>query len=487
MSKEEQAMATTDPFNRGIGNFRGTRDYSGEEARWRQQAIDTIRRVFEAFGFEPLETPALETERTLKGKYGQEGEMRRFRINLPFPDEAGLRYDHTVPLARFMAMNWNQFPLPYRRYVIGPVFRNETVQAGRLRQFTQCDFDTVGSTSRIIDAEVVAMNSMVLSRLGFREGTYVVRVNDRKLLNAMSQAMAYSPEEAVPLFRCWDKLEKVAFPEAREGLIEDLVDLEELTRGKKYEKEERESAKSRLNQRLASRFDQVTEELFSICDYANANPDLVLGRLAALFEGSKEVRQAVNEMEILLNYISSMVSPDVYRFWPVLARGLDYYTGPIFETTVEVAEIGSITGGGRFDNLIQQMGGPDMPASGSSFGLERIMEVIEQLGLKPETSQTTQVFVTLFSLNDAALVRAAFELSTELRLTGVCVEVYTGEAQKLSKQIDIANRKSIPIVVIIGPDELGQNTVTIKEMRSGTQRVIPRAEVVGRIQALLNK
>ena len=484
-------MPTSDTFNRGIGNYRGTRDYFGDEARWRARIIATISQVFESFGFEPLETPGIETERTLTGKYGEEGETKRFKLGLPFPNEGGLRYDHTVPLARFMAMNWNRFPLPYRRYAIGPVWRNETTQAGRFRQFFQCDFDTVGSISPVIDAEIVAMNYTVLTRLGFK-GNFIVKVNDRRLLNSLANALGFiNPDETMALFRAWDKQEKFTLDQIRSEFAYDLAKINLRRRREEGEDKEFDHAVSLARKRLSVAFEPATALLSEVPDDTAKG----LRAISKYFAKSPDVLNALGELGRLLDYIAAMGVPTkYYQFWPLLARGLDYYTGPIFETIVESSGIGSITGGGRFDNLIAQMGGPDMAASGSSFGLERVMEVMEQLSLKPKSTQPTQVFITLFDLNDPKLCQASFELAGRLRLAGLNVEVYTGEGQKLAKQLDIANRKCIPLVTILGTNELNDKMVTIKDLRrqktgkgmsTSNQILVPLSKAVEQVHALL--
>jgi len=448
-----------DVFEREVQIFRGTKDYFGSEARLRIWVIEQIRRSFELYGFEPLETPAIENERTLKGKYGEEGEKKRFRLSLAYPQEAGLRYDQTVPLARFVAMNWNRFPLPYKRYVIGPVWRNES-GLGRLRQFTQCDFDTVGSTSPIIDAEIVAINNTILSKLGFR-GTYSIKVNDRRLLDALANRLRVENREVKnAIFRAWDKLEKADRAQIRQELRRDGAD-----------------------KNLVRRFDRATDKLL---DTINQPNNQVLSSLVKFFP-CEEVTVEVTRLEQLINAILSMGVPEEsFSILPLLARGLDYYTGPIFETVVSVQGIGSITGGGRFDKLIADMGGPDLPASGSSFGLERVMEIMSLLGITPVTDQTTQVFITIFNPDDPSLCSQTFKTANSLRLDNIPVEIYTGCKSKLGEQIDIARRKSIPLVVIIGPDELQKNTVTLKDLRTGNQETLTTSDLTAKVKQLLS-
>lgn len=449
----------TDIFEREILNFRGTRDYSGDAARNRIWVTGKIRESLESFGFEPLETPAIENETTLKGKYGDEGEKRRFRLSLSYPQAAGLRYDQTVPLARFMAMNWNRFPMPYRRYVIGPVWRDEA-GAGRLRQFTQCDFDTVGSTSSVIDTEIVAINYSILSKIGFKS-EYQVRVNDRRLLDALARYLKVEDLNIIKaIFRAWDKLEKADRNEISLDLKTDGAD-----------------------RNLIRRFNRLTDKLQGTIGLSSSDTLTILGKIP-----NNDVRVEVIRLQRLANDISSMGVPDEnFIIWPLLARGLDYYTGPIFETTVNVKGIGSITGGGRFDKLISDMGGPDLPASGSSFGLERVMDVMTQLDINPQNSQTTKVFVTIFDPQNVELCKQNFAVASKLRLDNIPTEIYTGDNFKLRVQLDIARRKNVPLVLIIGPDELSVGNVTLKDLRTSTQVTLPIPDLSSKVNELLSR
>lgn len=456
-----------DSASGGPRNFRGTRDYVGRAYSIRRWAIGIIAETFEQFGFQPLETPMIETEQTLRGKYGQEGEAGWFR--LAGAEQAGLRFDQTVPLARFMAMNWNEFPLPFRRYVIGPVFRKETVQAGRYRQFTQCDFDTVGSSNPIIDAEVVAMNVLVLSRLGFTD-EYQVQVNDRRLMNALAAGMGFDPAVTMSVFRAWDKLGKQTLDEVFSYFVEQLLDAR--MAGKKVEGKERASILATLQTENQS-FLRWTEQLLEL---ERLPADEQMKALSGMFP-SNDIADALRLMDQLLNMVASMGVPgDRYVFRPLLARGLAYYTGPIFET-VPVGAYSSITGGGRFDKLVEASGGPDLPASGSSFGLERLLDVMEDYGILPELSSVpAEVFAVVFDFNDAVLMRYLFEVVTSLRLTNLNIEVYTGDTQlKLGKQIDIARRKEIPLALIIGDEERKNGTATFKILSTGEQKTVPLA------------
>lgn len=438
--------SNSDPFDRGLSNFRGTKDYFGAIARKRQVVLRTIRETYELFGFEPLETPAIENERTLAGKYGEEGEMKRFRLSLPFPQEAGLRYDQTVPLARFVALNWNSFPMPYRRYAIGPVWRNESPAAGRLREFTQCDFDTVGSNSQIIDAEVIAINYTVLSRLNFGD-QYTIIINDRRLLDAISTTIGIKEEYRTALYRAWDKIEKADWP----SILDDLKN-------------------DGLGADTIKRIDQITSSLKQI---ATEDNDSILNMIKSRLP-SESISIAVASFQNLLTMIRSFKVPeDRFKIYPLLARGLDYYTGPIFETIVTNG-VGSISGGGRFDKLIETLGGPNLPASGSSFGLERVIDVMDQLEIPYPSFDSPDVFVTVFDNTDIRSIQASLEIASILRLDNIKVEVYTGDNKKLSKQFDIARRKGFKFVIVIGPEEIGNATVSIKNLQTGTQEIIEK-------------
>ncbi len=445
-------------------NFKGTRDILGDDMRWRLAVVDTIRYVFELFGFEPLETPVIEKKVTLTGKYGEEAENLLFYLGKPH-DDAGLRYDHTVPLARVAAMNWQDLPKPYRRYSIGPVFRAENTQAGRYRQFVQCDFDTLGSKSLAVDAEIVAINYMVLTQLGFTD-QFVVQMNDRRLLNAMAAEMGFSkPNQAVLLLRAWDKLDKTSLEEVFEYLAREM---EKLGIGR---------------EKLMDTFMPVTRNLLATVELS---PSEVVTQLRNTFK-SPETIEAIGIVEELVNQVQSLGVPNQsYQLNPLLARGLGYYTGPIFETVVKEAGIGSITGGGRFDNLIEQMGGPSVPASGSSFGLDRLLAVMEKLGIRPESSQTTKVFVTIFDQSNQKLTSQSLQIARELRENGIPTEVYSGDPVKLGKQISLASKKQIPFVVVVGEEEFANQSANVKDMRpDGQQVTVKIADLPATIRQLL--
>lgn len=441
--------------DRGISTFRGTRDYFGEDAVKRQVVVKAIRDIFELFGFEPLETPAIENERTLQGKYGEEGEMKRFRLAIPFPQEAGLRYDQTLPLARFMSMNWNRFPLPYRRYVIGPVWRNEAPAAGRLREFTQCDFDTVGSSSLLVDAEIVALNFYVLNKLGFKD-VYTIELNDRRLLDAITRSLNLSKDAKDLLFRSWDNIEKKDW----DTILQELRS--------PTEKDDQEVPGQ--SEDVIERINQITVLIQSTAAMSNSDR---LQFLRESFQDNEEITTALTQISDLMSLIRAYGVPEErFNFNPLLARGLAYYTGPIFETKVTVKGIGSITGGGRFDKLISQLGGPDYPASGSSFGLERIIDVMDELGIPFPKAERPKVFITIFDYSDLEFSKRSLSVASKLRIDNVIAEVYNGDSKKVGKQIKIAEKKGYQFVIVIGPEEIETNTVSIKNLLTREQIAI---------------
>ncbi|KKS77765.1 MAG: Histidyl-tRNA synthetase [Candidatus Woesebacteria bacterium GW2011_GWB1_43_14] len=407
---------------KSASNFKGTRDYSGTEVRLRDFVISEIRSVFESFGFEPLETPVLELKSTLTGKYGEEAENLLFYLDRPF-NKGGLRYDHTVPLARFAASKWNELPKPYKRYSLGPVFRGENPQAGRLRQFVQCDFDTLGSTSPLVDAEIAAITNNVLNNLGLA-GKFEIQVNDRCFLDAALNEIGFKDKkEKDKALRAWDKIEKIGTKEATKSL------------GKEFQK--------------------ITAEMISGTEVSD------------LFT-SKNSKESLQKITDLLDLINDMGVPDKnIRFNPLLARGLSYYTGPIFETVVKDSEIGSISGGGRYDKLISDLGGPDVPASGSSFGVERLLFVLEKLEIRPKFEYSQRILVTIFG---EEFMKDSVKTADYLREKGLIVELYSDYSDNISKQLKYANKKKFDYAVIIGEEEKANGKITAKNLKSSEQQ-----------------
>ena len=427
--------------------LKGTRDFLPAQFILRKKVIEIIAGTFELFGFEPMETPAMEYAETLEGKYGEEGD----RLIYKFEDRGGrkvaLRYDLTVPLARTMAMY--QVEKPFRRYQIAPVWRADKPQKGRFREFWQCDADIVGSRELCADAEVLAVTYRALKNLGFNE--FTIRINNRKLLNGMALYGGVTDKEMSGFFRIIDKAEKAGWDDVKKELA-----------SKNFSGET-------IDKTIALMVD----------DTQGAT---ALSRLKTTLAGIPSAQEGIAELEEIQRCLVNLgVEQRNVLFDGSLARGLDYYTGPIFETIIEKPRIGSISGGGRFDSLIGMFSGKDVPATGTSLGLERIITVMEELAMVPMTPTVSQVLVTMFA---RCLFGESLTVASELRSAGISTEVYVND-DKLKKQLDYSNKKKIPLVLIIGPDEKERGEVVVKDMEQKTQVTIPRQELVNKIKAMM--
>ena len=423
--------------------LRGMRDFLPDRMILRQHVVNVFRGVFERFGFEPLDTPAIEYAETLEGKYGEEADKLIYKFEDRGGRKVGLRYDLTVPLARVVALD-PDLPKPFKRYQIAPVWRAERPQKGRYREFWQCDVDTVGSSSMLADAEILAVLYNALVELGFKQ--FTMRVNNRKVLKGIAATAGVPDGEEANVLRSVDKLDKVA----EEGVRAELAEKGFAT--------------------------EVVDRLFRLITPGEGD---VLAGLRDALKDHPEALEGVKELEQVREFLGAQGVPEqFYRLDMAMVRGLDYYTGPIFETVVEEPRIGSITGGGRYDHLVGIFLGRDIPAVGSTLGLERIVDVMEALGLFPEAKTLTQVLVTVF---DEASAPEAVRLATELRAAGVRTEVMLSEKGGFKKQLAYANAKGIPLVALLGPDEVARGEVTLRSMSDGSQQSVPRAEVAGRV------
>lgn len=416
--------------------YKGTRDFLPKQMIKRNYVINIIKQIFEKYGFEPLETPTIEMWETLSGKYGEEGDRLTYHFTDRGKREVGLRYDLTVPLSRVVAM-YPQIPKPFKRYQIQPVWRADKPQKGRFREFYQCDVDIVGSPSVLADAEIIAVLFESLQALKFEN--FTVRLNSRKILKGISEVSGAGVEKEMEMCRAIDKLDKIGM----------------------------EGVESELQKREISRM--AIQTILKILSIAGSNQNKI-EETKFLLSGSEDGVAGVTEIEQLLQFLSLYGIPDhVLEFDLTLARGLDYYTGPIYETVVREPRIGSITGGGRYDGLIGLFAGQAHPATGSSIGLERIVTVMEELDMFPPSLQgTARVLVTVF---DREALPYSIKIATELRKTGIATDLYSGKA-KIRGQFGLANDKAIPIVVIAGPDEIQKQAVNIKDMKSGVQQTV---------------
>jgi histidyl-tRNA synthetase len=426
--------------------YKGTRDFLPADMIRRNYVINLIKSIFEKFGFEPLETPTIEMWETLSGKYGEEADRLTYRFRDRGDREVGLRYDLTVPLSRVIAI-YPQIPKPFKRYQIQPVWRADKPQKGRFREFYQCDADIIGSGSVLADAEIIAITFEILRKLQFEE--FTIRVNSRKILAGITQVSGTPMDKELDICRAIDKMDKIG----PSGVEKELT-----ARGIKN------SAISRIL------------EIISIEGANSAKINQIESFLSESENGSEGIR----EIRDLLTYLSCFEIPETNVLFDLyLARGLDYYTGPIYETIVEKPKIGSITGGGRYDNLIGLFSGQPNPATGTTIGLERIIAVMEELNLFPENISTSvNVLVTVF--DDTTLPYSVL-IANLLRKEGINTDLYTGQS-KLRGQIGLANEKGIPFVIIAGPDETERKTVNLKNMKSGEQKEIPLADITSTIR-----
>ena len=429
---------------------RGMRDILPEQMIRRRYVIDVVRDVFEEFGFEPLQTPALELSEVLTGKYGPDAEKLIYQAgHVGGKEDISLRYDLSVPLCRVIAM-YPQLPKPFKRYQIDPVWRAERPQKGRYRQFFQCDADTVGTESMLADAENVNLIYQVLTRLGFTQ--FEININDRKLITGIGQFAGVPDEQLGGLYRSIDKLDKIGQSGVREELVENQIP------------------------------EPVIEKLLALLQI-EGDSATVLNALSEQLGDSEVAREGITELEELNGYLTTLGVPEgFYKMNVSMVRGLEYYTGPIYETVVEEPKIGSITGGGRYDELIGSFSKQSYPATGTSFGIERIIDVMEEFDMFPPAvgKTVTQVLVTVF---DAELAQESLKLATLLRQSGIRTEVYCRPA-RISAQIKYADTKGIPYAVILGSDEVEAGTVAIRDLASRDQQVVPREEFVGRIKQL---
>lgn len=407
-----------------IQTLKGFRDFLPAEARKRQYVISTLKKVFESFGFEPLETPALEYEEILLGKYGDEGDKLMYRFTDNGERRVALRYDQTVPLARVVVQYGSTLPMPFKRYQIQPVWRAENTQKGRFREFVQCDIDTVGVDSALSDAEVVFAAARVMESLGFKD--FKVIINDRSVFTDLA-SKANIPQEKVPgIIRALDKLKKIGAQQVMDEIINSGLSAEE------------------------------AELIMKTVESIDPTPRV------------NEVFKTLKDMGL---------SEDKFEFSPTLARGLDYYTGIILEIEVE-GYSGSLGGGGRYDNLIGMFGSQKIPAVGMAFGFDRVCEVMDEMGLFPTDLTTTQVLVTIFS---AELKENSVKAASLLREKGINAEIWLDPDSKLDKQLKYADLRGVAYCIIIGPDEASSGNVTLKDLKNKTQESLSLDQVIQKL------
>ena len=427
---------------------KGTRDFGPIEMARRNYIFSTIRSVFALYGFQQIETPSMELMSTLMGKYGEEGDKLLFRIQnsgekANEAPEKGLRYDLTVPFARYIVQHREEIQFPFKRYQIQPVWRADRPQKGRYREFYQCDVDIIGTNSLVSELELIQIVEEVYKRLGIR---VCLHLNNRKILAGIAEVIG-APDKITDITVAIDKLDKI-------GL-------------------------EKVNEELADRglSNEAIEKLQPILALQGSNAEK-LETIARILADNEVGTKGVEETRTILDLAKEQTLPIELDL--TLARGLNYYTGAIFEVKALDVQIGSITGGGRYDNLTGIFGLPDVSGVGISFGADRIYDVLAELNLYPASMlESTQVLFAAFG--DAEL-RYALGWAKELRAKGVRVEVYP-EPAKMKKQMGYADAKQIPYVAIVGGNEMESNTVMLKEMSSGEQRLVELCELVKELKS----
>ncbi|MFW6143756.1 MAG: histidine--tRNA ligase [Patescibacteria group bacterium] len=414
--------------------LKGFRDFLPEEMLLREKVAEIMKKVFQRFGYDPLENPALEYAEVLRGKAGEEEQLAYFFRDLG-EREVGLRYDQTVPLARFIAEHQNEITFPFKRYQLQKVWRADKPQKGRYREFYQFDFDIVGPATRMADAEVAQILYQTMRKLGFKN--FRIRINNRKILAAYAQYLGTPKEKMSSIYRAIDKLKKIG----KEGVA-------------------RELEKTELNP-------AAIENILTTILRENSTNEEILDKLKKEFANTEKAQKGLAEIEEVLALLKpSSVPPESFYFDPSMVRGLDYYTGIIFEVEVTEENIGSVGGGGRYDNLLGMFTNQEIAATGIGWGFERLIDIIKEKKLMTVPKTNSKVLVTIFSPD---LTKKSLEVANYLRNNNINTEIYLEPGENLRDQLSYASDKKIPYAVIIGPKEQERNLVTIKNLKTRKQ------------------
>lgn len=460
---------------------RGLRDLLPDQMLARQTMIDTIRSVYERYGFVPLSTPAIEFLDVLSGSAGQEAQQSIFRVSNPENEALGLRFDLTVPLARVIAQ-YAELPRPFRRYQVSPVWRADKPDKGRFREFTQFDLDSVGTESEVADTEIIAGMCDTLSALNV--GPYIVRFSSRAMLNLLLDFAGIGAAQGIDVFRVLDKLDKVGLDKVSRELMNGYKDESgDTIRGVGLTSDQVERIKRFLDIKSDSRREVVAKvrDLFAGLDHAAAQIDVV---------------EKISNHLYALGYNDERVSLDLS-----IARGLAYYTGPVFEAILlDAPQFGSVFGGGRYDDLVMRFLGEKIPAVGASMGVDRLLAALTHLGRVDTRKATARVLITNM---DKSLTDDYLQMTWELRRANIPTEFYIGTAKRLGKQLEYADLYDIPLAILCGSNEKAKGEVTVKNMAAGRakakllddrsswlaerpgQTTIPRERLVEGIRELL--
>ena len=445
---------------------KGTRDFSPEEMAKRNYIFNTIKEVFLLYGFQQIETPSLENLSTLMGKYGEEGDKLLFKVlnsgdfiskvtdeQLAERDsvrltsricEKGLRYDLTVPFARYVVQHRNELQFPFKRYQIQPVWRADRPQKGRYREFYQCDADVVGSDSLLNEVELITLIDEVFRRFGIN---ITIKLNNRKVLSGIAEVIG-APEKIVDITVAIDKIDKIGI----------------------------DNVNAELSEKGLSR--EAIDTLQPLLQLSGPN-EQKLASLESLLAGSEIGKKGIEELRLVIDNANQLGLNSTLELDVSLARGLNYYTGSILEVKANDVAMGSITGGGRYDNLTGVFGMDGVSGVGISFGADRIFDVLNTLNLYPEgTCASTKVIFTNFGENEA---KASLSHIMALRKAGISAEIYPDNA-KMKKQMGYADSKRIPFVAIVGETELAEGKITLKNMVDGSQEKLTIDEVINRLK-----
>jgi len=423
--------------------LKGFRDYPPAKMIPREWIIETARRVYRSYGFSPIDTPALEYLEILTGKGSDETDKQLYRFEDHGGRQVGLRFDLTVPLARFVAQHIQELGTPFKRYQIANVWRGENTQRGRYREFMQCDFDTIGTTSLSADIEMVLVINDLLSAL--EVGEFTIHINHRGVLNGLLEKMDLA-DKATSILRTLDKLAKMGEEKVRRELTKTVGATE-----------------------------AQTAQLLALSSLEGSNQKK-LDEAEKLVAGYEVGEQGIAELRELIDSVSATISAEVtgrIRFEPSICRGLDYYTGIVLETTLnDLPEIGSVASGGRYDNLTNLYTNQKLPGVGASLGLDRLLAALEELGRLEQVQTTADVFIPFF---DSSRRNDYLQLAAQLRTAGIGVEFFP-EAKKLGKQLQYANRRGFRIALILGGDEFAAHECQVKDLTIGESQTVTLAD-----------
>lgn len=452
----------------------GFRDYPPSEMIARTKMLETIERSFRRFGFDPLKTPGMELENCLTGEDPEFGmiiyrsQLSRGRVAV---EPTALRFDLTVPLARFMAAN-PEFPKPFKRYQVGDVWRGEKPQAGRFREFTQFDADTVGSASMLADAEIIAL--MVETMRALVGDGFKVRFNNRKVLNGLPALAGFEEQLLTQVLKIIDKLPKIGA---------DAV-LRELGRPRRDQIEPEEEGADQVEQEYGAGLLPASVEIIAKFLAIEGDSGSMLDQVADLFRDVEVASLGVSELREIVDALDAMNVPSSnWTFDLSIARGLAYYTGPVFETFLDdLPQIGSVFSGGRYDGLVNRFMDGNIPAVGASVGVDRLFAALTQLNRLPKTPTVTQAFITIM---DPKYRNECLRIAGELRSAGISTMVWFGQDTAMRAQVSYATRQQIPVVLFYGGNEAETQTVAVKDMNARKQTSVARTNVVEFVQSIL--